>query len=66
MLEKTIIVNEKVFKWKTIVVDAGCQEILKKTHPMKKTTVRALYSGVHKLEVQVNGVRYSSSEFTLE
>ena len=33
---------------------------------MQETTVRALYSGVHKLEVQVNGVRFDSCEFTLK
>jgi len=65
-VRKNDLVNEKVFKWKTVVVDAGSTEKLKKIHAMKKTTVRALYSGIHKLEVQVNGVRFSSSEFTLE
>ena len=65
-VRKNNVVNEKVFKWKTLVLEAGCSVTIDKAHPMKQTTVRALYSGVHKLEVQVNGVRSGSCEFTLK
>ena len=65
-VRKNSVVNEKVFKWKTIAVDAGDTITISKTHPMKRTTVRALYSGLHKLDVQVNGVRLASGEFTLK
>ena len=65
-VRKNNVVNEKVFKWKALDIDAGSTVTLEKAHPMKETTVRALYSGVHKLEVQVNGVRFDSCEFTLK
>ena len=65
-VRKNKVTNEKVFKWKTLEVEAGSTVTLKKAQPMKKTTVRALYSGVHKLEVQVNGERFASCEFTLK
>ena len=65
-VRKNNVINEKVFKWKTLDIDAGGTVTLEKAHPMQETTVRALYSGVHKLEVQVNGVRFDSCEFTLK
>jgi len=65
-VRKNSVVNEKVFKWKTVDIEAGGTITVKKSHPMKETTIRALYKGRHKLEVQVNGVRLASGSFTLK
>ena len=56
----------KVFKWKALVLEPGRQVTLPKKHPMKKTTVRALYPGDHREELQVNGVRLGRGEFLLK
>jgi len=65
-VRKNNVVNEKVFKWKTLDVEAGGTATVKKSHPMKETTIRALYKGSHKVDVQVNGVRLASGKFTLK
>lgn len=36
-----------------------------KQHPLRRMTTRKLYSGVHKVELQVNGHRFGSFEFEL-
>ena len=59
-------VGEKVFKWKSTRIGAGEVIELRKKHSMKVTTVRALYSGEHGVEVQVNGVRIAESSFRLK
>ncbi len=56
----------KVFKWKTVELAAGEEQILKKSHAMKQTTVRALYPGKHRIELQVNGVRMGLAVFELQ
>ena len=56
----------KVFKWKAITLEPGQQVTLPKKHPMKKTTVRDLYPGIHRVELQVNGVRLGRGEFLLK
>ena len=55
----------KVFKWKALTLESGQQVTLPKKHPMKKTTVRTLYPGIHRVELQVNGVRLGRGEFLL-
>ncbi|MFT5123070.1 MAG: 3-methyladenine DNA glycosylase AlkC [Kiritimatiellia bacterium] len=55
----------KVFKWKTLRLPARGTAELRKKHSMKTTTIRALYPGVHRVEVQVNGVRVAENRFTL-
>ena len=56
----------KVFKWKSLELAAGKSVTLSKKQAMKPATVRALYEGVHKVEVQVNGHRLAESEFLLK
>ena len=58
--------SAKVFKWKTLQIDGGEQVELTKVFPLKKTTVRALYPGQHRIDVQVNGVRLTSAAFHLK
>lgn len=55
----------KVFKWKTLVVEPGQTVELQKRHSMRKTTIRKLYPGNHKVELQVNGEVLASAEFEL-
>ncbi len=58
-------ISAKVFKWKTLELPAGESTTLQKKHPMRVTTVRALYPGAHKVELQVNGVRLAGGSFAL-
>lgn len=55
----------KVFKWKTIELKADEKLQIEKNHPMKRTTVRALYPGRHKVELQLNGEIVASRDFEL-
>jgi 3-methyladenine DNA glycosylase AlkC len=55
----------KVFKWTKLHLPAGGEVMLEKNHPMQKTTVRALYAGIHTVTLQVNGQGMAGAEFTL-
>jgi 3-methyladenine DNA glycosylase AlkC len=45
----------KVFKFKTIHLPPKGELILSKSHTLKKVTTRKHYTGIHFLEIQVNG-----------
>ena len=64
-VRKNDIKNEKVFKWKTIELAAGKTIDLSKKQPMKITTTRALYEGVHNVDIQINGSRLATAKFKL-
>ncbi|MEO0971850.1 MAG: DNA alkylation repair protein [Pseudomonadota bacterium] len=55
----------KVFKWTQQEIPAGGTLALTKKLPMKPTTIRVLRQGVHRVEVQVNGVRLAEASFRL-
>ena len=55
----------KVFKWTTAVLPAGGTLGLRKNHRMHGTSIRALYPGVHRVELQVNGHRLTEASFRL-
>ncbi len=55
----------KVFKWTTTTLAARKKLELAKNHTMKKTTIRTLYAGKHRVEVQVNGHRVTEAFFVL-
>ena len=55
----------KVFKWTTTRLPARGTATFEKRHPMRKTTVRKLYPGEHRVELQVNGVRIAETSFRL-
>lgn len=57
--------NAKVFKWKTLSLAAGSTIDIKKNVPMRETTIRALYSGEHRIDVQVNGEVFAGAGFDL-
>ena len=57
--------TEKVFKWTSRELAAGETLVLSKQHAFRPTTVRTLYPGVHKIELQVNGVRLAEASIRL-
>ncbi len=58
--------SEKVFKWKQVRLPARSTLELEKLHSMRATTVRALYPGLHRVELQANGERIAETRFRLE
>jgi 3-methyladenine DNA glycosylase AlkC len=59
-------VSAKVFKWTTMKLLSRGGASLTKKHKMKTTSVRALYPGDHRVELQINGVRVAESSFRLQ
>jgi len=57
--------SPKVFKLKTFTLKPKETVALKKVHPLKKITTRRYYSGAHAIEIQINGVKYAKSPWTL-
>lgn len=57
--------GEKVFKWTTLELPPHTNIRLRKIHPMRTTTIRALYPGKHTVEIQVNGQRIARGSFGL-
>lgn len=57
--------SAKVFKWTTVELAPGASMALVKRHPMRVTTIRRLYPGRHRVELQVNGVRLAQAWFLL-
>lgn len=55
----------KVFKWKTIGLAARQSITIDKKHPMRLTTIRALYPGAHRIELQINGEIVAEKVFQL-
>lgn len=57
--------SRKVFKWKTLTLPAGETLTISKKHPLKKTTIRALYPGLHRIELLANGANLAEVPFEL-
>lgn len=57
--------SPKVFKWKTVKLEAGQTVTFSKKHPMKPITTRKYYEGVHSLTLQVNGRVLGNAAFNL-
>lgn len=57
--------SAKVFKWKNVELAPHAQVVLEKRHPFHVTTVRPLYEGVHRIELQVNGRVLAEARMTL-
>lgn len=49
----------------TLELAAHATTEIVKQHPMRETTIRVPYPGVHWVELQVNGTRDAESRFTL-
>jgi hypothetical protein len=56
----------KVFKLKTVTIPANGRLTLEKSHSVKKITTREYYPGKQRLELQINGKSYGSTEWHLE
>jgi 3-methyladenine DNA glycosylase AlkC len=55
----------KVFKWTSVVLDAGETINLSKKQPLRPVTTRSYYPGVHRVTLQVNGAAMAEAAFTL-
>jgi hypothetical protein len=55
----------KTFKLTTRTLRPGKQHDISRDHYFREITTRRYYSGSHAIELQVNGVISSRSEFTL-
>ncbi len=58
--------SPKIFKWKTVILDASDSITLQRRHPMRPVTTRVYYPGRHKLEIQINGRPFAEADFDLE
>jgi len=57
--------SRKVFKGVTFDLEGGCSRIVIKALPIRATTIRALYPGVHRVEAQINGLTLAEAAFDL-
>lgn len=58
--------SEKVYKLKTLTLETGTPQILRKTHPFKPNmSTRTLHPGEHFLTLQINGKKQTSIKFNL-
>jgi len=57
--------TEKVFKWTTLELLANQSTDIHKRHSLRLTTVRALYPGAHRVDIQINGSRLATADFML-
>jgi len=55
----------KVFKWKAVPLGPGEGVVIRKQHPFRNVSIRQLYPGVHRIEVQVNGKVLTGGELSL-
>jgi 3-methyladenine DNA glycosylase AlkC len=63
---KTGTPREKVFKWTTLTLSPKEIRTLRKTLTLfKPTSIRALYPGEHRLQLQLNGTRQGHASLTL-
>jgi len=57
--------SPKVFKWRTTILPAKNTLTSTKKHAIKKITTRVYYSGLHAVEIMVNGVSVGKVNFQL-
>ncbi|MBL6945637.1 MAG: DNA alkylation repair protein [Rhodospirillales bacterium] len=57
--------SPKVFKWKTMNLKAGETVEAVRRHPMRRVTTRTYYSGLHHIEILVNGKAQGRGDFEL-
>ena len=55
----------KVFKLTTRTVDPGRPQTITRRHPFRESSVRRLYPGPHRIDLQVNGHTLASTSVTL-
>lgn len=59
-------VGKKVYKWKRLTLPAGEAVQLRKQHPLRSITTRIFYSGLHRIELQLNGHVVAERTFNLQ
>jgi 3-methyladenine DNA glycosylase AlkC len=57
--------SEKVFKGVTFELEARGTRTIVKALPIRTTTIRALYPGIHRVEARINGRTLAESQFEL-
>ncbi|MEM1415599.1 MAG: DNA alkylation repair protein, partial [Myxococcota bacterium] len=55
----------KVFRWKSLTLAAGATVELGKTLTIRHASIRRLYPGAHRVDLQVNGAVLAESGFEL-
>ena len=55
----------KVFKWKTVTLGSGESLLASRLHPMREISTRKYYSGLHGLEILINGKSVAKADFEL-
>ena len=55
----------KVFKWKELALEPGSVATPTKKHSMRRTTIRPLHAGQHRVEVLANGEVVAGATFSL-
>ena len=58
--------SRKVFKLKTANIVGGEKLLIKKRHPIRPITTRKYFSGLHKIDIQVNGNILAEKKWTLK
>ncbi len=58
--------SPKIFKWKNITLKASEEVQLQKKHKIYPVTTRRYYSGVHKLDIMLNGKVMATESFELK
>jgi 3-methyladenine DNA glycosylase AlkC len=58
--------SPKVFKLATVTLVPGESRTFSKRHAFRQMTTRLHHPGEHRLELQVNGIRYHSADFLLQ
>ena len=56
----------KVFKWKTITLEAQANHSATRKHAIRKITTRTYYPGTHSVEILINGVSCGRKDFELK
>ncbi len=57
--------TEKVFKFKKVVLHTNETLVFEKNHNLKKITTRVFYSGLHCIEIQINGHKWIKKSWVL-
>ncbi len=57
--------SPKVFKWKDFKLNGRKSLTLEKKHPIRPITTRTYYSGLHHVEIQINGKSFGQQDFHL-
>lgn len=57
--------SPKVFKWKTLMLEANSNLVAEKKHSIKKISTRVYYPGIHKVEILINGISFGEKNFGL-